>query len=107
MQLAKLSACERSDFLLHQRIKNRKSGIKNPLAQVGLEPTASLVLSESGLPIAYQAAQEGTPRAWKWFTGNLLPRMHVRKESALCMALRFFIAGALSHSSIAKMDDCG
>jgi hypothetical protein len=37
----------------------------NSVAQVGLEPTASLVLSESGLPIAYRAvliscAQDGS-----------------------------------------------
>ena len=28
---------------------------QSPVAQVGVEPTASLVLSEGGLPIAYQA----------------------------------------------------
>ena len=32
------------------------------LAQVGLEPTASLVLSESGLPIAYRAASASAQR---------------------------------------------
>ena len=30
----------------------------SPLAQVGVEPTASLVLSESGLPVAYRAMRD-------------------------------------------------
>jgi hypothetical protein len=32
------------------------------VAQVGLEPTASLVLSQGGLPIAYRAVQRMCPR---------------------------------------------
>jgi hypothetical protein len=35
-------------------IENHQSKI-TPMAQVGFEPTASLVLSESGLPVAYRA----------------------------------------------------
>ena len=34
-----------------------------PIAQVGLEPTASLVLSQGGLPIAYRAMCGLMPRA--------------------------------------------
>jgi hypothetical protein len=41
------------------RSVNRQSkiGNRNPMAQEGFEPSASLVLSESGLPVAYRAVQ--------------------------------------------------
>lgn len=35
----------------------------NRIAQVGLEPTASLVLSQGGLPIAYRAMLLSMPKA--------------------------------------------
>ena len=33
------------------------------MAQVGVEPTASLVLSQGGLPIAYRAVLTDVPKA--------------------------------------------
>ncbi len=37
--------------------------LESVVAQVGFEPTASLVLSQGGLPIAYRAVMTDVPRA--------------------------------------------
>ncbi len=44
------------------------------VAQVGFEPTASLVLSQSGLPVAY--------RAIKWSTGESNPDLLLAKQTS-------------------------